>query len=258
MRGDPGLMVNALVNTQRVIGGNAVLTRMDLMPGQTGAGADPANLSSGALSVFLEATRRLKKTINRQTILACQVTGPMSLARKVAGAGMPEGSGGAGGALQAVLKIIKMIGEARPDLILIEEDDLCPEGDGGGEVSILDTVWNAIRYYDAEPLLVARNIGDMSLQILAENVSGIILLNNTGESDLEEIAFLHKSKGVSFGLPVPGEVFTGSYDQLDRFISDLDKYFGGKGVFACSAGEIPPGTSLECVRKVVDLLNKRR
>jgi hypothetical protein len=263
LSGDPGLMVNALINAQKIIGGDAILTRIDMSLPESkkdrGVLADDFFLA-GKPAVSLEATRRLKEIAGRQAVLACQITGPLTLARSFSVPGedvVNEGDmkSNLEIARQLVIKVIKMIGEIRPDLILVAEEEIMPET-LGGEVAIaacLEPLWNTIRYYDAEPLLVVKNIDGRSLELLAGDVSGIIFLGGAG-CGLEELASLHMEKGVCFGLPVPGEVFAGQHELLECFLSDIRSYFGGRGIFACSAGEIPPGTPVEHLKKVVDAL----
>lgn len=103
---DPGLMVNALLHARTVVGGDAVLTRISLQGQYTGGAVVTTDLlRTGTPAISLEATRRLKETIGRRGVLACQVTGPLALARTQRG---PEevddfGGGIAEAARQAVL-----------------------------------------------------------------------------------------------------------------------------------------------------------
>ncbi len=262
LQNDPGLMVNALLNTRQVTGVDVVLTRVDLSfsaQKSEGCGFTAELHRHGKAAVSLEATRRLREIIGKQAVLACQVTGPLTLARSYPGfqeaaAGEYEQSS-LEAARQAVLQVIKVIGESRPDLILIKEKKIAPEtaGEASATAACLEPLWNIIRFYDAEPLLVSQEIGGRTLDSLAGEVSGIVF-SDSFDCRLSELSRLHQEKGVCFGLPLPGEVFTGRHELLDGFLDDIKEAFDGRGVFACSCGEIPPDTRLESLKTVAGLL----
>ncbi len=265
LQSDPGLMVNALLNTRQVTGVDVVLTRVDLsFAGQKNeVNFNAAELHRhGATAASLEATRRLREIVGRQAVLACQVTGPLTLARGCPGF---QQAGGAfkqnvlESAQQAVLQVVKVIGETRPDLILIKEKEIVSEtkDEISASAACLEPLWNTIRFYDAEPLLVSRKINSCSLDTLAGEVSGIVFAANFN-CQLTELSRLHQEKGVCFGLPVPSEVFAGRHELLEGFLEDVRQTFDGRGVFACSAGEIPPDTRLESLKTVIGLLKSSR
>jgi len=261
---DPGIMVNALINSQKIFGFDVILTKVDLcLPGLV----KNTEISAEAITedikttVCLEATRRIKQTMDKQVVLACKITGPLSLIRN---AGKPgEGDPGRAGtytaeiARDAVLQIIKTVGEIGPDLILVEEEEV-NQGSRYGfaeTAALLEPLWNSIRYYNAEPLLVTSGISKSALELLSNDISGIVY---TGEisANLDELAFLIQDKGVCVSLPLPAATFAGQFELLYEFVAQVKRHLGNRGVFACSPGEITPSISVEDMKNILHLLKE--
>lgn len=259
---DPGLMANALLNAGKILGFDVILTKVELeLPGQTSNIETSVNKikDNTKTSVCFEAMRRIKQTMDKKVTLACQISGPLSLTRAIWNQGEDRtgdvNPGRAEMARQAVLQIIKTIGEIGPDMILVSEEDLNPDTLGGTEeiTAFLEPLWNSIRYYNSEPLLVTHSIDNEILNLICHDISGVIFPNGIDRKP-EELALLNEATGTCFSFPIPKEVFAGQYQLLDGFLAGIKQHFGNKGIFTCSAGEIPPSIDVEDMKTILGLL----
>ncbi|KUO77145.1 MAG: hypothetical protein APF81_21545 [Desulfosporosinus sp. BRH_c37] len=255
----PEQMSKALRNTKRVIGTDAILVPISFsVPVLQNTPYNSSDFfTAGVTENMLEVIRHLKAD---QEYVACLIPGPVSTVQKIFAqheAPDPELYLRTVRALcQGILEITRIIGEARPDLIVIQERKL-PESllDEHCVFELLDPVFATIGYYNAEPILSVSDISWSLLQRLAESAKGIILTQNVLEDySLTDLSELQRETGTCFGLQLPEEIYFGQNHLLEKFCSDVLACFEGRGVFACSMDEVPINCPIEYLQIIAQTL----
>lgn len=255
----PELISKALLNTKRVIGSDAILVPISFTVPifQDTSYSSSDFLTTGVTENMLEVIRHLKAD---QEYVACLVPGPVGMAQKIIA--QHESSDQelflrtVRALCQGVLEATRIIGEARPDAIVIQEETLAESLlDENSVAELLEPVFATIAYYNAEPILSVSDISWSFLQRLAESAKGIILPQRFLEDySLTELSELQQETGVCFGLQLPEAIYSGQNHKLEKFCGDVLACFEGRGVFACSMDEVPINCPIEHLQIITQTL----
>lgn len=164
---DPGILANALVRTQQLFNFQAVTFNLDIrIPNRAG--------------VVTEAMRRAAPLVGRKAVFKVMLTGLLALSR----------AKGADTAMETALQTVKTLGENGVDLVAVDMEDWAANGAFQDAPAFLAPLWNTIRYYDAEPILMAQKVKPC-LEELSGELSGLVIL---GAPDEGELNFLNRLK----------------------------------------------------------------
>lgn len=254
MWADSAAMVNSLLSTKELCGFDALTTSVHITgceSGQTAGGenADCFLLMQERADAAVEVTQRLKHMLKDNTVLGCMVAGPLTLS----GGTLKKEEDRFTIARDYLLQFVKRMGENRIDLFMLYENmSTVFENDLTKYVEQTRPLWNALRYYDAQPILALRSASAHVIETLAPEVSGIAITDNFFELDLEWLSRISDQKKICIGLPLPEEVFKGSLDILETILSRIAGHFNRRRVFLIPSGEIPSETDIcniqDCIK----------
>lgn len=255
----PGQMSKALRKTKQVIGSDAILVPISFtVPVLQNSPYKSCDfLPAGDQEKMIEVIRHLKADLE---YVACVIPGPVSLVQKVfAQSESPDRElylRTVRALCQGILESARLIGEARPDLIVIQEETLAESLlDEDSVVELLEPVLATIAYYNAEPILSVSDLSWSLLQRLAESAKGIILPQKVLKGcSLTDLAGLQQETGTCIGLQLPEEIYFAQHHLLEKFCSDVLARFEGRGVFACSMDEVPMDCPIEYLQIIAQTL----
>ena len=255
MWADPAAMVNSLVSVKELCGFDTLTTSMDF----AGCEADDSGnllmqIQQRAL-VALEVTQRLKHMLKDNTVLGCMAAGPYNLS----GGDKSGVWGGAGkGFIEArdyLLQQVKLMGESRIDYFILYEDGLNIPGNALTEyLEQTRPIWNALRYYDVQPILALKGSPPHIIESLAPDVSGIAIMDNIFELDLGWLRRIAEQKKICIGLSLPEAVFTGSLDTLETILTRIAEHFNRRRIFLLSSDEIPAEAEIKTIKDFMQML----
>jgi len=255
---NPGQMSKALRKTKQVIESDGILVPISFtVPVLQSTYKSCDFLPAGVQEKMIEVIRHLKAD---QEYVACVIPGPVSLVQKVfahhESLDTELNLRTVKALCQGVLESARLIGEARPDFIVIQEEKLAESLlDENSVVELLEPVFATIAYYNAEPVVSVSDISWSLLQRLAESAKGIILTQNVLEGySLTDLAGLLQDTGTCFGLQLPEEIYFAQHHLLEKFCSDVLARFEGRGVFACSMDEVPMDCPIEYLQIIAQTL----
>lgn len=230
----PEQISKALFNTKKVIGTDVILIPLDVtlfvQGGLIGASelfADPMTKN------MLEAIRQLKAA---REYVACSIPSPLILAQYVLGQqGLSDPEmllTKARELCQEILVFLRVVGETRPDLIIVQEKQLSGPHSEDSVFELFDPIFASISYYNAKSALSVSGINPSIMTNISNNVNGIMLTQNSIEQlSLNELSDIQQKTGVCIGLELPRKIYD-EPDLLNNFANDLKANFGGSGVFA--------------------------
>jgi hypothetical protein len=225
-------------------------------------------LKSGRMPVALEVIRRLKALLRDEFLLTAGVSGPFALAARLAGEQGHDSNASVDlpdavleVATSAVAQASKAFAEAGANLIFLREERLPAKSVGGsqGWGSMLEPIFNVIRFYEAQPVL---QIADE--RALMENPEAILQLAQGCVVclPLEPIQSLPKEKysGVrsaklGIGLPVAAFQPDQSSDasvvsRLGQLISDVQP------AIVTTTSDVPAATDLKRLAAISEIVRR--
>ena len=225
-------------------------------------------LASGRIPIVLETTKRLMISLGREVAMVGVVSGPCALAGTLKlhcplfeDALMQEHISQVG---NLITKLVRALSELKVDSVFFREDII---GEGIWEeiepyrdlfASTYRTLFNIVRFYNAYPVLVVRNIHLETLKRLCELLkpSGVVLLGKRfGKSDLESLKEVSDSLRVSLGLPLPFEL--DGKERLGEPFEMMESFFRGcgpNGFFYTTDGEVRPDVPFETVHDLLKIV----
>ncbi len=251
MWADPAAMVNSLLTAKELCGFDTLTTNIDF----TGCEANNALQKQERAGVALEVTQRLKHMLGDGTVLGCMAEGPFTLSGGLSSSGVWEGAKSFIEARDYLLQQVKLMGESRIDYFILHEDGLnIPENALTEYLEQTRPIWNALRYYDVQPILALKGSPPHIIDTFAPDVSGIAIMDNIFELDLGWLSRIAEQKRICIGLSLPEAVFTGSLDILETILTRIAEHFNRRRIFLLPSGEIPAETEVsniqDCMKKL--------
>lgn len=278
MLADAGLLSRALLNAQRLFGYDAICNVFDpsleaeacgcalrwpegegaaevvSYPLAAGQRLDVEGVEArGRLPAVLEATRRLVAVAGAEVAVIGVITGPVALARRLAGEGLPSAlDGGSPQAAEAVAlagrvgqKLCRAYGELGVDAVVIADDALGRLRQEGvaAAAPALRSIANVARFYDAATLLLAPHCGaGEAASLLNLPVDGLVIAGPFAEKQLPEAA--PAAPGRLRGLALETAALLGTPEQAGEAAGRL-LAAAGPGSFLATEWEVPPEASVE-------------
>lgn len=221
--------------------------------------------SKGRIPVVLEAAKRLAQTAGRDVAMLGVITGPITLGKHLMGDDFVpaldintqlsqkvlELSG------QIALALAKAYGELKFDAIVLADSNLAsiypvhyPKVQ-----PVLKTLRNLVNFYDASLILLTGHISPVT----AERFSAFLEFEADGFSlgnPISDIKNLSQVKPRLLGRCIPGPTLVGSAESIEEAMLELiDKSIEGR-FFVTSEWEVPPGTPVSNLHKVVQMLTE--
>lgn len=291
MASEPGALSRCLRNAQRLFGYDGILTSFDLTLEAEACGcqvswdadgmtrvvapvfAEERAVSSfdvstierkGRLPVVLEAAKRLCQELRGAVPVVGVVTGPWTLASYLRGEGLTEelkkGSNAAAQrilelAVEVALRVTRCYCEAGVNIVAIAEDFLPEQGFHvfRSQKGLLDSVWNVIRYYRVNSVLLVRGKHEPDeMGTLCQLGSGTICVSPGFDiEDAKGIAVKH-SQCFAYGIPT-GELLA----DVSKLRRSLPKYLASgdiKKFFLATEWEVPHMTPPENMHEIRSIL----
>lgn len=253
----PEQMSKALFNTKQVMGTDMILIPLssDLSLHQDRPLKNSNLFSDHTTRNMLEVIHQLKAA---REYVACSIPGPISMAMNVFGQEVLSDPvlllTKASVLGQEILEFLRIAGETRPDLILIQEEKLPELLSEEDALELFEPIFASISYYSAQPLLSVSGIKPFLFEALAGSVKGILLTRNSLEQfSINELSGLHQKTGVYIGLELPEKIYFEPADFLKKYSGELRTNFEGRGVFAYSS-DVPFETPVEHLRIITQTL----
>lgn len=167
------------------------------------------------VATAIEVTKRLNILLP-DTILLCQVSGPVTLAGQLTGQPSDEvlnHSDLLGSAAKALLNFTKALGDGGIDIVVIREETLPVLDDETAKVlgRCYTPIWNTAKFYEISPLLMIEEFLPENIDRLQKLVDGIIFpADNVSE-------ILPKAKKLSFALPV--SLLEKEHEEIEAFLA---------------------------------------
>ncbi len=227
-------------------------------------------LDSGRIPVVLETTKRLAISLGRETAIVAAVSGPCSLARTLQQhcalfeETLMQQHISLVGTL--ITKLVRALSELKIDSVFFREDmtgggiweEIEPYRDSYG--SIYRTLFNIVKFYNAYPVLVVKDVDLDALTRLCEALkpSGVVVLGKRfSELDLLSLKQLSDSLRVALGLPLPvgldGEKALGEqFEMMESFLRGC----GPNGFFYTTDGEVFSDVPFETVHDLLKIVRR--
>lgn len=225
---DPGILANTLLRSQQLFNLPAITFTLDLT-------------AAGRTAVVTEAVRRAAQLVGQKAAFNIVVTGLLPLATQM----------GVNSAVENALAAVKSLGEAGVDLVAVDGGDLVFTD----IPAFLNPLWNTVRYYDAEPILVVNRTNPI-LAELASELSGLIIMGAPAEGELAFLAQIRDDNGICLGFPVPLTAFAGNLRALEELLKIFVSTLGPKGIFLVSSGEVPADTPVNQLQEIIGVINR--
>lgn len=268
---DPTALSNALAGAQELLNSDAIVIPFDstleaealgaTLDWGTGQGPPrvvthpwredqdshvPEDLpAKGRIPVALEAIRRLKVVMGERAALASFVTGPLLLSQLMSGrkSGVPHRLLQA--ASRASLLVSRAFCEERVDLLAVVESWAGLASAPEKLATRLASIWNVASYFRVTPMLA---ITFSSPPEPAADPLGAMGIAYLGPSDLARLLEIVPREPLCFGLPVPGEGWTGDPESAWRTLRKRLEAWQRKPYFLTTPGEVPWDAPAEKVR----------
>jgi hypothetical protein len=172
-------------------------------------------LQEGRLNTAMEVTKRLNALLP-DAILMCSISGPLTLARQLAGLGPVEALDHRdllGQATKAILAFSKALGDVGIDLLLFSEEELPPLDERPLKElrRCYSPIWNTAKFYNISPLLMIERFSMDNLGPLSTILDGLVLPAAASFEKLEQLT-RH-----SFALPV--SLLEKEPEEIEAFLS---------------------------------------
>lgn len=289
MLSDPGLLSTALLNSQELLGYDAITVVFDPTleaeacgceiawpdagdalplvvshPFPGGTGMEKIDLSGlekqGRLPACLEAFKRINILRGKQVALLGMVTGPVTLARHLYGenlaADLKQGKVEAVKAVAAAgsigLKMCRTYCELGADVIAINDKMLGPADAAVllAAAAPLKSIWNVIRFYNARSLMLTTDCPPENIRPVTDlQADGVALGTGMDNAALLQAA----GRKTCCGLSLPTAVLNKAVDAVTP--ADIPAADNRRGWFITSDGEIPYTASVETVQELMKLIN---
>jgi hypothetical protein len=225
-------------------------------------------LTSGRIPIVLEATKRLVISLGRETAIVAVVSGPCTLARTLQqhcalfeDSLMAEHVSHVG---TLITGLARALSELKVDALFFREDvigeTLWEEIEPYRAIycSIYRTLFNIVKFYNASPVLVVRDLPLDSLKALCEVLKpgGVVALGqHFRRPDLPSLKGLSDSLRVSFGLPLPiesegEEVLRVQLENTESFLREC----GPNGFFYTTDGEVCSDVPFETMHDLMKIV----
>jgi hypothetical protein len=225
-------------------------------------------LKSGRIPVALEVIRRLKALLRDEFLLTAGVSGPFTLAARIADAQRHNSNTSVDPsdavlevATSAVAQASKAFAEAGANLIFLREERFPAKSLGSAQdwESLLGPIFNVIRFYEAQPVLqVASEHGltdnpEAILQ-LAQGCVVCLPLAAIQSVPAEKYSVIRSSK-LGIGLPTaafqPDEPNDASFpSRLGQLISDVQP------AIVTTASDVPAATDLKRLAAISEIVRQ--
>ena len=227
-------------------------------------------VSSGRIPVLMEATKRLSVSLGREAGVACVVTGLCTFGRslrRLAGSLQNTAHEDAVSFAAGLLKhYVKSLCEMKVDALFFREDtlgtdfvkDLSEFGDS--LVAAYKTLFNIIKFYNAFPLIIVRDILGEDLESVCRKLkpNGAILMSRSfDEADLLFLKALSETMKVSLGLSLP--VAEGDENELWAQVKLIESFVMAsktRAFFYTSDGAVHHDMPLEIMHSLMRLIGQ--
>jgi len=236
--------------------------------GEIGSLTPEQFLDSGRIPIVLETTKRLAVSLGREAAIVAVVSGPCALATTLQqhcalfeAALVKEHIAQVG---TLIARLARALSELKVDSVFFREDmigegiwrEIKPHRDT--YCSIYRTLFNIVRFYNAYPVLVVKNIDLDELKTLCEVLkpSGVVVLGKRfSRSDLQSLKGLSDSLRISLGLPLSieldGEKGWGEqFEMMESFLREC----GPNGFFYTTDGEVRSDIPFETVHDLMKIV----
>jgi hypothetical protein len=239
-------------------------------PGEVLAGIrSPEEMfKSGRMPVALEVVRRLKALLRDDAVLMVGVTGPLTLASRLAGADGHDGDVSANltdSALEvataAVAQASKTFAEAGANLIFLREErvPIAPAGNSRDWESMLAPIFNIIRFYEALPVLQIAKAEALRenpevVQQLAQSCTVCLPLEAVQSASQERQSDLRSS---GFGVALPTAVFQPDQPADPSFSSGLAQLISDlQPAIVTTSDDVPAATDLKRIAAISEIVRR--
>lgn len=229
---DAGVLANALLHTQQLFNLQVITFNLDIrIPGRP--------------IMITEAMRRAAPLLGKKAAFKAILTGLLELSR----------TKGIAIAMETALSAVKTLGENGIDLVAVYMENLAAEGAIRDAPAFLNPLWNTIRYYDAEPILVVEEIKPC-LEEISGDLSGLVVLGPPDQGELNLLGQIKENSGICLGFPIPTAALEGNLTALEQFLTATYAALGNKGIFLVSSGEIPADTPINHLQELLGVINR--
>jgi uroporphyrinogen-III decarboxylase len=241
-------------------------------PGAVEKGQLPSGLISpedvikrGRVPVALEVIKRLKALLREESLLAVGVTGPFTLAARLASVlgeqPLPRGDipdAALELATAAVTHICKAFAEAGANLVFLREESLPAVDAAASEewASMFTPIFNIIRFYEALPILQIGRVGTLSgnTDVILQLSRGCVVcptLDAVRTLSAEERSGLAGAK-LGVGLPVEALQLQAAGSDFDELLRQTLREL--RPAIVTTENDVPPRTDLKRIAAVADIV----
>jgi hypothetical protein len=223
-------------------------------------------LKGGRMPVAVEVIRRLKAVLRDEALLMAGVSGPFTLAARLAGVQGHDSNAGADlpeavleVATSAVSQASKAFAEAGANLIFLREERFTAKSVGSSQdwESMLGPILNVIRFYEAQPVL---QIADE--HALAEDPEAILQLAQGSVVclPLEAIEDLPAEKytgmrSAKLGISLPAAAFQPDQPSDASFVSRLARLISDvRPAIVTTSSDVPAATELKRLAAISEIV----
>lgn len=216
----------------------------------TAAPAAPPDLSpealarAGRIPVALEVVRRLKVTLAEPVALVAGVTGPFTLATRLAGGSSPSPA-----LLERAAEAVRLVAtgylEAGLNVLLLVEEELSgPERLPWWQASVTP-VANVVRFYEALPAVLLPRAGPFARALLGEPRAFVLCLPLGEESFWREAA---RAGAENLGVALPAGLLAESEAEFDALRGAAERLIRAqRPVLLTTAGDLPLGIDMRAL-----------
>jgi hypothetical protein len=240
-------------------------------PGQlpAGLGSPEEMLKSGRMPVALEVIRRLKALLRDEFLLTAGVSGPLTLAARLAGlygddrrqAGTDLTDSLLEVATSAVAQASKAFAEAGANLIFLREERLLamPSGSSEDWASMLGPIFNIIRFYEAQPVLqiVDEHGVSEAVEVILQLARGCVVclpLEAIQSVPAEKCSGMRSAK---LGIGLPAAAFQPDQPSDPSFSSRLAELISDvQPAIVTTASDVPAATDLKRLAAISEIVRR--
>ncbi len=206
--------------------------------------------AAGRFATVMESVKRIKMVAGANLALAAAVPGPLSLAAALTGKGPEESLDLAEPIATFLLKIVQMLCQQEPDLIVVA-DPLAGSLTGGKLARLEGTLGplvNSVRFYNAFTVLVPGTVNPDTLgELIGLGFDGVVA-PGVGIETWQAAA---GGRGCALGLAVPSTILLNGGDAVKEYLKNYLPDGPMPGVFVTTEGDVPPATPPESLKAVM-------
>jgi hypothetical protein len=224
------------------------------------AGAIENLASKGRIPVALEVIRRLKSMVRDDVLLTAGVSGPFRLASQLtrSGQGTTSGKDISGSSLElaseATAAVAKAFVEAGANVVIICEDLPVSVPSDVTVASLVGTMVNIVRFYQALPVLILNSWAQPPTPIF-QGPLDCVVCPVSSESWLSMPEIMSESERATLGVAIPSSLILEGQPSVEKFAEEFRRRNPGfQPALITTSEDISDAADLRHLTKLWDLL----